>query len=303
MKLAYLNTGDKECFEREISRVAAGDQELALVFGHNAGPRASVAVPIGGFWIPLWGRPQYDAHNAHATLAAGELHVAAGPTSMACASSGGCLWLALLASHATWRRALTKICHFSTPEPLLLCGSYGPERTLRKEAVALIRGAHSGSEAAALDAALALVARLQLGLEAAIARCPGRSYAQRRQVFVRLQRVRSYIAANCHLEIDNALLAGIASFSPSYFIRAFRDAFDETPHAYLVRRRLQRARSMLSITPLGITEIAITSGFENRSAFARIFRKRFGTTAGAIRRSISGIEAIALPRESAIFAT
>jgi AraC family transcriptional regulator len=108
--------------------------------------------------------------------------------------------------------------------------------------------------------------------------------ALRRRVFLRLQRVRNYLASNCHLDIDNESLARMASYSPWHFIRAFRAAYQETPHAYLVRMRLERARRLLSQSPLAIAEIALASGFENRCAFSRLFRERFGVTAGAMRR-------------------
>ena len=66
--------------------------------------------------------------------------------------------------------------------------------------------------------------------------------------------------------------------------RAFRAAYEETPHAFLVRMRLERARRLLCTSPLPIAEIALASGFENRCAFSRLFRERFGVTAGAVRR-------------------
>ena len=301
MKLIRLSTQDKDAFAQDIAEVARADG-LAFVLGSNSGPRDTTALPLGGFCLPLWGRMQYDSGNPQATLGAGELYVSAGPGTIGCASNRGCLWLALLASQDFWRRALSKICHFPLPDPVLLYGMYGPDRTLRRDAVHLIRHVSTAPAAAAFEAALALVAGLHADLEAAIARCPGRSYSQRRQVFVRLQRVRSYIAANCDREIDSAHLARVANFSTSYFIRAFHAVFDETPHTYLLRRRLQRARSMLSTTPLSITEIAIASGFDNRSSFARIFRKHFGTTAIAVRRWMSDLKSTDLQSESAIFA-
>lgn len=301
MKLIRLGTHGKESSAQEIADAARSDG-LALVLGSNAGPRDGTALPLGGFVMPLWGRVQHDAGNPQATLGAGELYVSAAAGTIGCTSNRGCLWLALLASQEFWRHALSKICHFPVPDPVLLCGTYGPDRTLRRDAVHFLRYVNSAPAAQALEAALALVAGLHLEFEAAIARCPGRSYSQRRQVFVRLQRVRSYIAANCDREIDSAHLAGVANFSTSYFIRAFHAVFDETPHTYLLQRRLQRARSMLSTTPLSITEIAIASGFDNRSSFARIFRKHFGTTAIAVRRWMSDLKAADLQSESAIFA-
>jgi AraC family transcriptional regulator len=103
--------------------------------------------------------------------------------------------------------------------------------------------------------------------------------------------VRNYLAANCHLEVDNDALARMASYSPWHFIRAFRAAYRQTPHAYLVEQRLRRARRLLRSSPLAIAEIALASGFENRCAFSRLFRQRFGTTAGAVRRNETEIAA------------
>jgi AraC family transcriptional regulator len=302
MKLTYLTPSDPEAFEAAMHRVARRDDELALVFGGSAPAAAPVNLGLGGFVLPLWGRLHYDPDNPVATVASGELRVAGGASTIV-AGGGACLWLAIVASPAAWQRALAKVWNFPAPEPLLLSGTYAADADLRKDAVKLLRRMQRGGGHVPADAVIAHVTRLHRRLEAAIARCPGRTYSQRRQVFARLQRVRNYMATHCHLDLDNQAMAELANFSPSYFIRAFRDVFDQTPHAYLVARRLDRARNMLSTTPLGISEIAHASGFENRSAFARIFRKRFGTTAGAIRRSIGHALRASPPRETAIFAT
>src|SRR5262249_44446121 len=84
----------------------------------------------------------------------------------------------------------------------------------------------------------------------------------------------------------NDRLARMASYSPWHFIRAFRAAYQQTPHAFLVDQRLQRARRLLRSSHLAVAEIALASGFENRCAFSRLFRQRFGVTAGAMRRSL-----------------
>jgi AraC family transcriptional regulator len=138
----------------------------------------------------------------------------------------------------------------------------------------------------ALQAVIESVLELQYQHAPAIERCPGRTFAQRRQVFLRLQRVRNYLVANCHLEVDNDRLARMASYSPWHFIRAFRAAYLQTPHAFLVEQRLQRACRLLRSSPLAVAEIALASGFENRCAFSRLFRQRFGITAGALRRRV-----------------
>jgi AraC family transcriptional regulator len=57
-----------------------------------------------------------------------------------------------------------------------------------------------------------------------------------------------------------------------------------TPHVHLVNQRLLRARHLLHSSPLAIAEVALASGFENRCAFSRLFRQRFGITAMALRQ-------------------
>jgi AraC family transcriptional regulator len=85
----------------------------------------------------------------------------------------------------------------------------------------------------------------------------------------------------------------MANYSPSHFIRAFGYVYEETPHAFLIRQRLERARRLLRVSPLAINEIALESGFENASAFSRLFRQRFGITAGAARKLAGSRDAVA----------
>jgi AraC family transcriptional regulator len=170
---------------------------------------------------------------------------------------------------------------------------HAADRDLKRRALALARAITTGEGVEiATENLVERIISIQVGFADAIGRCPGRTYAQRRQVFVRLQRVRNYLAANCHLEIDNDELARMANYSPSHFIRAFGAAYEETPHAFLIRQRLERARRLLRVSPLAINEIALESGFENASAFSRLFRQRFGITAGTARRANGNVGAM-----------
>jgi AraC family transcriptional regulator len=168
------------------------------------------------------------------------------------------------------------------------------DRDLRRRAVVLARTIAAGSGIdIAIENVLERVVSMQSGFSEAIARCPGRTYAQQRQAFVRLQRVRNYLVANCNVDIENEALARMANYSPSHFIRAFRSVYEETPHSFLIRQRLDHARRLLSSSPLAINEIAIEAGFDNPSAFSRVFRQRFGMTAGTARRQMASPEAVA----------
>ncbi len=267
------------------SIVVSGQPALALVSGGGRGCVLRVEGPVAGIWIPLRARLQLAA--ATDILARpGELRVSEGDARLRAVGRGAAVWVALLGTPAAWRRAMQGWSG-ATPEPLLLPALHCADRALRRQAIALARADTAARSESAAEALVDRVLTLQEQFAAAIERCPGRTYAQRRQVFVRLQRVRNYMAANCHLDMDNEALAAMASYSSWHFIRAFRAAYEETPHAYLVRQRLERARRLLGASPLAIAEIALASGFENRCAFSRLFRQRFGTTAGAMRRQIA----------------
>ena len=177
----------------------------------------------------------------------------------------------------------------SAPDPLLVPVAARPIRPSSRGRAAR---AHRARRAIASDASLALtaasafatlIADLQAEFDPLIARCPGRTLAQRRSVFLRLQRVRNYMASSCHLDLDIAGFARMASYSPCHFIRAFSTVYGETPHAVLVEQRLGRAHRLVNESALAITEIARASGFENRCAFSRSFKRRFGITATDLR--------------------
>ncbi|HEY0178811.1 MAG TPA: AraC family transcriptional regulator [Dokdonella sp.] len=289
VNLQVAHGGSLELTEKSLAN--AGAAALAVVVGGGRGGVLRVEAPLAGLWMPLRGRLQFGL-STDSVLHTGELRVAEAEPRVHAVGRGNALWIAVLGTGAAWRGALGALLEIPTPEPLLLPARHAADRALRRSGVALARAAADGSSAAAVEVVIDRVLALQQPFEDAIARCPGRTYAQRRQVFVRLQRVRNYLAANCHLDIDNEALARMASYSPWHFIRAFRAAYQETPHAYLVRQRLERARRLLRASPLAIAEVALASGFENRCAFSRLFRQHFGTTAGAVRR---GAAAPSLP--------
>jgi len=265
---------------------AADADALIVVLGGGRGCVLRSDEALAGIWIPLRGRLQCGS-NVDSGIVGGELRVTEAEANLHASGRGNALWVAVLGNREAWRQALSDFADQPLTEPALLPAIHPASRALRRRAVMLARAILRGAADDGLDAVLDHAIALQRNLATAIARCPGRTYAQRRQVFLRLQRVRNYLSANCHLDLDNDALARMASYSPWHFIRAFRAAYQETPHAFLVNERLRRARRLLRSSPLAIAEIALASGFENRCAFSRLFRQRFGTTAGAVRRNVA----------------
>jgi AraC family transcriptional regulator len=156
-------------------------------------------------------------------------------------------------------------------------------------AVALMRLAHGALRGAddgageRIEALLQDVLARQRPLDALLPRCPGRSYRYRRQVLLRLLRVRRHIEHAAAGNLNLAQLAEVATMSPTHFLRLYRDVFGETPHRHVVRSRLAAARDMLLTSSLGIAEVCRTLGFENRCAFARMFKQHYGVSPSRMR--------------------
>ncbi len=111
---------------------------------------------------------------------------------------------------------------------------------------------------------------------AEMCRLPVMRSATRVDLYKRLNRARMYIDDNLHMQIPLPEMAGIACLSTHYFLRRFEQVFLETPHQYLIRRRVERARHLLASTPHSIADVGIATGYRNPAAFSSLFRKHTG---------------------------
>jgi AraC family transcriptional regulator len=95
--------------------------------------------------------------------------------------------------------------------------------------------------------------------------------------------VRDFIEEHLEESISLQALADTAGLSICYFCRAFKQSEGVTPHDYIVRCRVQRARELLADTDLPLSEIAIAVGFADQSHCARRFREHVGLTPSRYR--------------------
>ncbi len=100
-----------------------------------------------------------------------------------------------------------------------------------------------------------------------------------------LRRARDLIDLRYAEPLDLAALAREAGYSKFHFHRAFAAAYGETPHAYLTRRRLERAKTLLRVANLSVTEICFLVGFESLGSFSALFRRVVGQTPSEYRRA------------------
>jgi AraC family transcriptional regulator len=132
-------------------------------------------------------------------------------------------------------------------------------------------------------------------LHTEIERCSGTSGAVRGGLAAwQILRVRAYIDNNLQRTIHIRDLSAVARRSPSHFSRKFKLAVGESPHAYVVRRRLEKACHLMITGTDSLSEIALAVGFSDQAHLCRLFRQTFGRSPAIWRREC-GLPDEALP--------
>src|SRR6202162_6431432 len=122
-------------------------------------------------------------------------------------------------------------------------------------------------------------------LQAEIERCSSANGSTRGGLAAwQILRVRAYIDNNLHRTIHIRDLSGVARRSPAHFSRKFKLAVGEPPHAYVVRRRLERACQLMISSSEPLSEIALSVGFSDQAHLCRLFRQAFGRSPASWRR-------------------
>jgi AraC family transcriptional regulator len=135
----------------------------------------------------------------------------------------------------------------------------------------------------------ALATALAVHLVQHYAICPPQARAYRGGLpRARLRRVLEYMQE--HLAQDPSLteLAGIAQMSPYYFSRLFKQSTGLSPHRYLLRQRIERAKELLADPRRQIAEVSHALGFPHQGHFTTTFHTLMGLTPRAYQRQRGG---------------
>lgn len=95
-------------------------------------------------------------------------------------------------------------------------------------------------------------------------------------VYERLCRAREFIDLCYDLPLNLDQMSSQACFSRYHFLRLFRQAFNKTPHQYLVERRIEKAKELLGSRDLRVTDVCFEVGFQSLGSFSSLFHKSVG---------------------------
>ncbi len=94
-------------------------------------------------------------------------------------------------------------------------------------------------------------------------------------IYQRIVAAKVYIDENFHEPIDLELISQQAFLSRFHFHRIFRQVYRHTPHQYLTKKRIDKARDLLAANK-PVTEVCNEVGFESIGSFSTLFKKEIG---------------------------
>lgn len=100
-----------------------------------------------------------------------------------------------------------------------------------------------------------------------------------------LKRVTDFMKKKLHSTVNVGDMASTSNMSKFHFARSFKKTTGHSPHQYLTTMRLEKAIALLP-GEMPLVEIASESGFSDQAHFTRVFKRHFGVTPAAYRRTL-----------------
>lgn len=116
----------------------------------------------------------------------------------------------------------------------------------------------------------------------AVVQRPARTPAVADPAPIHLMRAAEFIDAHFRQAVSLDALCTVAGLSPAHFMRAFKNTFGMSPHAYLINRRIQQARIQLK-NGHALADVALELGFTDQAHFQRTFKQLLAATPGHYR--------------------
>ena len=107
----------------------------------------------------------------------------------------------------------------------------------------------------------------------------------------RLRRIKELVHVKMEDDLSLDEMAQSVGLSTAHFARMFRKSTGQTPHQFVLRQRLKRAKAMLRAPDARILDVAVACGFKTQQHFAQVFRDVWGVSPTEYRQDLLGSEA------------
>jgi len=111
----------------------------------------------------------------------------------------------------------------------------------------------------------------------------------------RLRRIKELVHAKMEFDLSLDEMAQAVGLSTAHFARMFRKSTGETPHQFVLRQRLERAKAMLRAPDARVLDVAVACGFKTQQHFAQVFRDVWGVSPTEYRQHLVGSEETEAP--------
>ena len=110
----------------------------------------------------------------------------------------------------------------------------------------------------------------------------------------RLRKINELVQAKIEDDLSLDEMAQSVGLSTAHFARMFRRSTGETPHQFVLRQRIERAKTMLRAPNARVLDVAVACGFKTQQHFAQVFRDVCGVSPTAYRQDFIGLEETSL---------
>ena len=107
----------------------------------------------------------------------------------------------------------------------------------------------------------------------------------------RLRRIKELVHAKLEDDLSLDEMAQSVGLSTAHFARMFRKSTGQTPHQFVLRQRLERAKAMLHVPGARVLDVAVACGFKTQQHFAQVFRDVWGVSPKEYRQYLADSEA------------
>ena len=95
------------------------------------------------------------------------------------------------------------------------------------------------------------------------------------------------VQAEMDVDLSLAELAGVAGLSITHFSQMFRKSTGQSPHQFVLHRRVERAKELLRAAEVRVLDVAVACGFKSQQHFARVFRGVCGASPTEFRQEFA----------------